>query len=74
MLGCAIVGDKVYGGEDVGSGLFLAALELAVSHPARPPDAAPLHARIPCPRKFAELLTREHQRWQRLSGEAAAAG
>ena len=27
-LGCPIVGDKAHGGEDAGSGLFLAALEL----------------------------------------------
>lgn len=67
---CPIVGDKTYGGADVGSGLFLAALELSFTHPERAPDEPPVHVSTPAPRKFAELLAREHERWVRLAGES----
>ena len=33
-LKCPILGDKTYGGEDVGSGLFLSAVELTFVHPS----------------------------------------
>ena len=71
VLGCAIVGDKTYGGECVGNGLFLAALELTLDHPDRPPGAPPLHVSSTAPRKFGELLTREDDRWTRLGSEPA---
>ena len=37
-LKCAILGDKTYGGEDVGSGLFLSAVELTFAHPSSGED------------------------------------
>ena len=70
-MGCPIVGDKAYGGECVGSGLFLSALELKLQHPDREEADAPLHVRADAPRKFGELLTREHERWARLGGRDA---
>ena len=66
-LGCPILGDKEHGGEDVGSGLYLAALGLSFVHPD---DGAPVTVEAPEPRKFGELLRREHERWGRLSEEA----
>ncbi|KOO35783.1 ribosomal large subunit pseudouridine synthase d, partial [Chrysochromulina tobinii] len=58
-LGCPILGDKEHGGEDVGSGLYLAALGLSFVHPD---DGAPVTVEAPEPRKFGELLRREHER------------
>jgi len=66
-LGCPILGDKEHGGEDVGSGLYLAALGLSFVHPD---DGAPVTVEAPEPRKFGELLRREHERWGRLSEKA----
>ena len=66
-LGCPILGDKEHGGEDVGSGLYLAALGLSFVHPD---DGGPVTVEAPEPRKFGELLRREHERWGRLSEEA----
>ena len=65
-LGCPIVGDKSYGGTDVGRGLFLAAVELTFQHPARPADAPPFNIRCDAPAKFGHLLSHEHGRWERL--------
>ena len=70
VLGCAILGDKKYGVECVGSGLFLAALELTLAHPDRPEGAPPLHVRADAPRKFGDLLSREDERWWKLSAES----
>jgi len=86
VLGCAILGDKAYGGVDVGKGLFLAACELEFSHPERlaEPEPEPGHpersaepeveARVKVqyetPRKFAELLRRENERWAKLAKDA----
>ena len=67
VLGTPIVGDKAYGGEDAGSGLFLAAVELQLEHPERAGE--PIHATCETPRKFGELLRRESERWQRLHCE-----
>ena len=66
VLKCPILGDKAYGGEDVGSGLFLAALELTFDHPE---EEAPVHVHADAPKKFGDLLAREHERWERLGDE-----
>ena len=70
VLKCSIVGDKTYGGEDVGRGLFLSACELAFPHPSRPEGAEPLRVQVEPPTKFGELMKREQERWLRLGGAA----
>ena len=67
ILKCPIVGDKAYGGEQVGSGLLLAAVELSFTHPSWPSDAQPLTVEYPLPTKFGNLMHREHLRWERLA-------
>ena len=69
VLRCSIVGDKAYGGEDVGRGLFLSACELSLPHPSRAEGDEPLHVEVDPPAKFGDLLRHEHDRWSRLSGE-----
>ena len=69
VLRCSIVGDKAYGGEDVGRGLFLSACELSLPHPSRAEEDEPLHVEVDPPAKFGDLLRHEHDRWSRLSGK-----
>ena len=70
VLQCPIVGDKKYGGEDAGSGMFLSALELSFLHPCQTAEEeSPFNVKIDPPAKFEKLLQREHQRWQELAGE-----
>ena len=71
VLGCPIVGDKEHGGNraDVnarGKGMFLAAVELTFQHPDQPEVAPPINVQCETPRKFAELLRREQERWEKL--------
>ena len=73
VLRTPIVGDKQYGGDDGGCGLLLAALELELAHPCWPAGAPPIRIATEPPPKFGALTRREHDRWQRLSGEGEAA-
>ena len=69
-LGAPIVGDGAYGGDEHGSGLYLAALELRFTHPDREDvnglGDADMRVAIDAPPKFDSLMNREHQRWERL--------
>ena len=74
QLGCPMVGDAAYGGEDAGSGLLLSAVGLEFSHPAHDPAAPPGAPRLVAvaaeePSKFAALRRREHARWLSFHGE-----
>ena len=66
VLGAAILGDKTYGGEDTGSGLFLAAVELSFPHPEWDADAEHLRAVCDIPHKFQTVMTREQERYEKL--------
>jgi len=63
-----IVGDTQYGGRDadVGTGLYLSAVELSFQHPERPASEEPLHIRVDAPSKFAKLLLQEQLQWEQL--------
>ena len=71
-LGCPMVGDTAYGGEDVGSGLLLSAVGLEFGHPAAAADA-PRRVAVAAeePTKFAALRRREHARWLSFHGGEA---
>jgi RluA family pseudouridine synthase/mutator protein MutT len=71
VLGLPIVGDKKYGGDDAGSGLYLAAVELSFVHPDKLDGSEPLRVSIDPPNKFASLMAHEQSRWQRLGDESA---
>ena len=60
------LGNSVGSVGSVGSGLFLSAIELGFTHPDEPAGAEPMRVNVEPPRKFAELLRREHERWERL--------
>ena len=47
-----------------------AARAVAFPHPARAPTEPPLRVSTATPRKFAELMRREEDRWQRLADAA----
>lgn len=67
-----IVGDLAYGGKsvDVGSGLFLSAVELSFRHPDRTASDEPMHIHVDAPTKFAKLLLQEQLQWeQRHAGD-----
>ena len=74
QLGCPMVGDAAYGGEDAGSGLLLSAVGLEFSHPAAP-AGAPRRVAVAAeePTKFAALRRREHARWLSFHGEERGA-
>ena len=74
QLGCPMVGDAAYGGEDAGSGLLLSAVGLEFSHPATP-AGAPRRVAVAAeePTKFAALRRREHARWLSFHGEERGA-
>ncbi|WP_372846271.1 RluA family pseudouridine synthase [Pontiella sp.] len=67
-IGHPIVGDPKYGepGNTLkGKGLFLAAVELRFPHPATQQETT---VSIDVPPKFASLLARERQRWNKFNG------
>ena len=68
-LGCSMVGDTAYGGEDAGCGLLLSAVGLEFSHPAATADA-PQRVAVAAeePTKFAALRRREQARWDSFHG------
>ena len=76
VLQCPIVGDKAYGGDDAGSGMYLVALELSLPHPdSAEDDPETLNVALSPPAKFEKLLVREQLRWEQLSvPEQAIAG
>jgi RluA family pseudouridine synthase len=64
--GHPIIGDKIYGDPGdlfKGKGLFLAAVELTLEHPA---DGRLLSFKIGEPEKFGSFMEREERRWKRL--------
>jgi RluA family pseudouridine synthase len=66
--GHPIIGDKIYGEPGdlfKGKGLFLAAVELTLEHPA---DGRLLSFKIGDPEKFGTFMEREERRWKRLNG------
>ena len=67
-LGHPILGDDLYFRGPIlrGSGLFLAAVELRLTHPVTGED---LHVCIEPPAKFTTHLAREIKRWRRWHGE-----
>ncbi len=69
VLGFPIVGDAEHGRERgcAGSGLYLTAVELELEHPE---GGQTVHVEVEPPRKFGELLRREHDRWERLHARA----
>ena len=74
QLGCPMVGDTAYGGEDAGSGLLLSAVGLEFGHPAAATDA-PRRVAVAAeePTKFAALRRCEHARWLSFHGEEGGA-
>lgn len=64
--GYPIIGDKQYGVEGGlfrGKGLFLAAVELSLTHPV---TGVPVNVKIDEPEKFRTFIEREERRWKRL--------
>ncbi len=69
--GHPIIGDKKYGAAgDLfrGKGLFLAAVELSLTHPV---TGLPLNIKIDEPEKFRTFMDREERRWRRLYEDAS---
>lgn len=68
QLGCAVVGDRLYGGDQVlkGKGLFLRALGLQFPHPI---DGRPLSFSIDEPAKFENQRAREARRWAQFRSD-----
>ncbi len=65
--GFPILGDKIYGTEDLilkGKGLFLCAVELSFVHPI---NRTPQKIKIKEPEKFNAILNREKRRWEKYN-------
>ena len=63
-LGFPILGDKLYGKQDLilkHKGLFLSSIELWLKHPVKGSD---LHVKMDIPHKFSSRLNGEERRWQ----------
>lgn len=66
--GYPIIGDKQYGVEGGlfrGKGLFLAAVELSLTHPV---TGVPVNVKIDEPEKFRTFMEREERRWRNGDG------
>lgn len=63
VLKTPIIGDDVYGGPDVDSGMYLSAIGLSFLHPDRAAGEEGMDFLIDAPEKFKKLLLREQFKW-----------